>query len=115
MKVKMTKGRRIRISEAKEWLKGIDENISFVELKRLYKKKFKIDNACIYRDLACLGYEEAIVKVKNIDESNKRKALKRKNNIVSDSSFEFDLYELNMLTVDEEAIDYPISDDELPF
>ena len=114
MKIKMTKGRRLRIAATKEWLKGIDKSLSFVELKRLYKKKFKVDNACIYRDLAALGYEEAIVKVKNIEESNKQRALKRKKKIESDSFFEYDLYELNM-NLDENDCDYLLTDDYLPF
>lgn len=112
MKIKINKARRQRIAEAKEWLKQIDTNISIIELRNLYKKKFNVNNICIYRDLACLGFKEAKIKVKNYEEK-----IKRKNNNLKVSILEFNLYENTLAEYidSKENVDTLMFDDDLPF
>ncbi len=86
--------RQNRINDARGWILTLNKDLSFVELRNLYKKRYGVSNICVYRDLAHLGYKEAKLKVFNYKENQKRKKQKREErkaqeNLVEDDEFVF--------------------------
>lgn len=120
VKIKITKARRKRLTEPKVWLKDY-QDIPFYELKTLYRRKYNLNNVGAYRDLACLGYQDAITKVENINKSNEEGKLK-KLKMKQESDMEiweeydgppFEPYYINYSNNDED--DFSEVDDDLPF
>lgn len=120
--------RQNRINDAREWILTLNNNLSFIELRNMYKKRYGVSNICVYRDLARLGYKEAKLKAFNYKENQKRKKQKREErkaqeNLVEDDEFAF--YEEFLLKgethynhnddeeefLSEDELDFPYDDD----
>lgn len=74
----MMKKRRLeRINDAKQWLKEY-KDMPYYDIKTIYRKKYNLNNEAAHKDLACLGFEEAIIKTRNIKKSREERKLKKK-------------------------------------
>ncbi len=120
----MTKSRKERLKDAKIFFND-KKDLSLIELRNIYKKRYHVDNICSYRELALLGISEAKIKIDNIERTKEARKQKKLNEKLKEQEEDEELIqELEFLYSElikcdinylEETIECKECDDDLPF